>query len=60
MSQPKTERIAVRTSSPQTLADRRRFVLDKAHWLAFQETLDRPARNKPRLQKLLREPGALA
>ena len=47
------------TAAAQTLADRRRFVLDDAQWKAFQEALDRPVQSKPRLKKLLREPGAL-
>jgi len=47
------------TAAAQTLADRRRFVLDEARWQAFQEALDRPVQSKPRLKKLLREPGAL-
>jgi uncharacterized protein (DUF1778 family) len=47
------------TAAAQTLADRRQFVLDESQWQAFQEALDRPVQNKPRLRKLLREPGAL-
>ncbi len=47
------------TAAAQTLADRRRFVLDETQWQAFQEALDRPVQSKPRLEKLLREPGAL-
>ena len=47
------------TAAAQTLADRRRFVLDDAQWKAFREALDRPVHSKPRLKKLLREPGAL-
>ena len=47
------------TAAAQTLADRRRFVLDEAQWQAFQEALDRPVQSKPRLEKLLREPGML-
>ena len=43
----------------QTLADRRQFVLDEGHWQAFQEALDRPVQIKPRLKKLLNEPGVL-
>lgn len=46
-------------AASQTLADRRRFVLDETRWQAFQEALDRPVQDKPRLRKLLREPGAL-
>lgn len=47
------------TAAAQTLADRRHFVLDKAQWQAFQQALDRPVQSRPRLKKLLREPGAL-
>lgn len=47
------------TAAAQTLADRHRFVLDEAQWQAFQEALDRPVQTKPRLEKLLREPGLL-
>ena len=47
------------TAAAQMLADRRRFELDDAQWQAFQELLDRPVQSKPRLKKLLREPGVL-
>ncbi len=43
----------------QTLADRRRFELDDAQWLAFQQALDRPVQPKPRLKQLLTESGLL-
>ena len=43
----------------QTLADRTRFELPPEQWLAFQAALDRPVRKRPRLQKLLSEPGLL-
>jgi len=43
----------------QTLADRRRFVLDEAQWQAFEQALDAPVQTKPRLKQLLSEPGAL-
>ncbi|MEK7344978.1 MAG: DUF1778 domain-containing protein [Pseudomonadota bacterium] len=46
-------------AAAQTLADRRQFVLDETQWQAFQEALDRPVQNKPRLKSLLREPGVL-
>lgn len=46
-------------AAAQTLADRRQFILDEAQWRAFQEALDRPVKAKPRLKKLLREPGVL-
>lgn len=47
------------TAAAHTLADRRQFVLDQTQWQAFQEALDRPVQAKPRLRKLLREPGTL-
>jgi uncharacterized protein (DUF1778 family) len=45
----------------QTLADRGRFELSPEKWKAFQTALDQPvsARSKPRLKKLLSEPGLL-
>jgi len=43
----------------QALAERRRFVLNDAQWQAFEQALDRPVQAKPRLQKLLSEPGVL-
>lgn len=46
-------------AAAHTLADRRRFDLDEAQWQAFQEALDRPLQRKPRLKKLLNEPGVL-
>lgn len=47
------------TAATQTLADRRQFVLGELRWQAFQEALDRPVQDKPRLKQLLREPGVL-
>lgn len=47
------------TAAAQTLADRRQFMLDETQWQAFQEALDRPVQDKPRLKRLLREPGVL-
>ena len=47
------------TAAAQTLADRRQFMLDDAQWQQFQDTLDRPVQSKPRLQKLLQQPGLL-
>ena len=43
----------------QALADRARFVLSPAGWVKFQTALDRPVKAKPKLRKLLREPGLL-
>ena len=43
------------TNAEHVLADRTRFVLDEKRWRAFQKALDRPARVKPRLARLMRE-----
>jgi len=43
----------------QTLADRTRFELSDEKWLAFQAALDQPVNAKPKLKKLLSEPGLL-
>ncbi|EKE18298.1 MAG: protein of unknown function DUF1778 [uncultured bacterium] len=43
----------------QALADRRHFTLNEDQWQAFQVALDRPVQAKPRLSKLLHEPGVL-
>ena len=43
----------------QTLADRSRFELSDEKWLAFQAALDQPVSAKPKLKKLLSEPGLL-
>lgn len=46
-------------AASETLADRRIFALDEANWQSFQEMLDRPVERKPRLARLLSEPGVL-
>lgn len=46
-------------AADQALADRRRFALDDERWQVFQQALDRPVQVKPRLKKLLGEPGVL-
>ena len=43
----------------QTLADRLRFELAPDEWKVFQAALDRPVNAKPKLMKLLNEPGLL-
>jgi uncharacterized protein (DUF1778 family) len=43
----------------QTLADRTRFDLSAEKWQAFQSALDKPVADKPKLKKLLSEPGLL-
>ena len=45
------------TAANQTLAERTRFELSPTQWLEFQAALDRPVSIKPKLGKLLREPG---
>ncbi len=47
------------TAASLALADRRQFALDEAQWAAFQEALERPVQAKPRLKKLLQQPGVL-
>lgn len=47
------------TAANQALTDRRHFLLDDAQWEAFQKALERPVSPKPRLKKLLSEPGVL-
>lgn len=37
----------------QTLLDQRYFLVNQAQWKAFNEILDRPARSKPALKKLM-------
>lgn len=41
----------------ETLADRRSFHLDADRWASFSAALDAPARDLPRLKRLLNEPG---
>ena len=43
----------------QNLADRLRFELSPEKWTAFQAALEQPVSVKPRLKKLLNEPGLL-
>ena len=40
-------------AAEDALADRRMFRLDERRWRAFQEILDRPVADKPRLARLL-------
>ena len=47
------------SAASQTLADRRNFALTDTQWAEFEEALERPVQNKPRLKKLLTEPGLL-
>ena len=41
------------------LADRRVFLLDEARWQAFLDALERPAKDRPGLRRLLTQPGHL-
>ncbi len=41
----------------ETLADRWRFILNAEQWEAFQDALDAPPRDLPRMRRLLLEPG---
>jgi uncharacterized protein (DUF1778 family) len=43
----------------QMLADRLRFELPPEQWQAFQAALDQPVAERPKLGKLLNEPGLL-
>ena len=47
------------TAANQALADRTYFGLDEVQWEMFQRALDRPVQPKPRLKKLLAQPGVL-
>lgn len=42
-----------------TLANRRLFRLDDQQWQAFQDLLDRPVSEKPRLARLMAEKSVL-
>lgn len=42
------------TVAEQTLLDQRYFLVDQAQWDAFNAMLDRPAKAKPGLKKLMR------
>ena len=45
------------TEAAELRANQRLFVLDDAQWQAFTAALDAPAKPRPRLEALLREPG---
>lgn len=47
------------TTANHMLADRTRFELSPDKWQEFQIALDRPVSAKPKLKKLLVEPGLL-
>lgn len=46
-------------AAEDALADRRMFRLDERRWKEFQNILDRPVVNKPRLARLLAEKSVL-
>lgn len=48
---------AATSAAKEALLERRVFVLDEKQWEAFNLILDRPAKENPRLKKLLTEPG---
>lgn len=50
---------AAHVEAQRELADRRIFSLDKDKWGQFVKALDRPAKSKPRLQRLLKERSVL-
>jgi uncharacterized protein (DUF1778 family) len=43
----------------ETIANQVHFVLSPKQWKAFNDALERPARVRPRLRKLLTEPSIL-
>lgn len=47
------------TRAEQEIADARHFELSPRDWKQFTEALDRPAKAKPRLKRLLNEPTVL-
>ena len=47
------------TRAEETIADKVHFVLSDKHRKAFNDALERPARVRPRLRKLLTEPSVL-
>jgi uncharacterized protein (DUF1778 family) len=47
------------TRAEETIADQVHFVLSDKQWKAFNDALERPARVRSRLRKLLTEPSIL-
>ena len=47
------------SAAEDTLANRRLFRLDDEQWQAFQDVLDRPVSDKPRLARLMAENSVL-
>jgi uncharacterized protein (DUF1778 family) len=50
---------AATTEAHRAMADRRLFRLDRDRWERFVTLLDRPAKERPRLRKLMRRPSVL-
>ena len=50
---------ATRMRAEQVLADRAHFSVTPQQWKAFMAALDQPAREHPRLQRLMNEPSVL-
>ena len=50
---------AARSRAEVVLAEERDFELSPERWKAFVAALERPVQPKPRLKKLLNEPGVL-
>ena len=48
-----------RADYQEALANQRVFRLDEARWRAFQDVLDRPVSDKPRLARLLADKSVL-
>lgn len=49
---------AAQAEARRVLSERTIFVVDRAKWSEFNEVLDRPAMDKPRLRALLTGPSA--
>ena len=47
------------SAAEDTLANRRLFQLDDEQWQAFQDVLDQPVSDKPRLARLMAERSVL-
>jgi uncharacterized protein (DUF1778 family) len=47
------------TRAEETIADQVHFVLSAKQWKVFSDALERPARVRPRLRKLLTQPSIL-
>ncbi len=50
----------LRIAAQRILADRTEFLLDEQQWEAWQELLDRPARDLPGLRRLMERPSPWA